>query len=62
MKTKITLIADDGRILTDGVHFGRVVYLAPEKSAEDWREISEEEYNAIMAAMEAETQGGERHA
>ena len=52
MKTKITLIADDGKILTDGVHFGRVVYLAPEKSAEDWREISEEEYAKILEKRE----------
>ena len=58
MKTKITLIADEGKILTDGVHYGRVVYLAPEKSAEEWREISEEEYDAIMEAKEAVTQGG----
>jgi hypothetical protein len=62
MKTKITLIADGGKILTDGVHYGRVVYLAPEKSAEDWHEIPEEEYEAIMASKYAETQGGERNA
>ena len=54
MKQKITLIADEGKILTDGVHFGRVVYLAPEKSGEDWHEIPEEEYNAIMAAEQIE--------
>lgn len=52
MKTKITLIADEGKILTDGVHFGRIVYLAPGVSAETYHEITEAEYEALMAASE----------
>jgi hypothetical protein len=55
MKTKITLIADEGKILTNGTHYGRIVYLAPDDDGSAWHEIPEEEYNAIMAAMEAET-------
>lgn len=51
MKTKITLIADEGKILTDGVHFGRIVYLAPGVSADTYHEIPEEEYNAIIEKM-----------
>lgn len=39
MKTKITLIADDGKILTDGEHYGRIVYLSPEDDGSTWREI-----------------------
>jgi hypothetical protein len=62
MKTKITLIADEGKILTDGTHYGRIVYLIPDDDGSAWYEIPEEEYNAIMAAKYAETQGGERNA
>ena len=52
MKTKITLIADEGMILTDGVHYGRIVYLAPEADASAYREIPAAEYEAILAAEE----------
>lgn len=38
------LKASDGMILTDGKTFGRIVYLAQDADASEWREISEEEY------------------
>lgn len=53
MKTKITLIADEGMILTDGEHFGKTVYLPSGKDGSAWHEITEEEYSAIMAEKEA---------
>lgn len=62
MNRRTTLFADEGKILTDGEHYGRIVHLAPSEDASAWHEIPEEEYNSIMAAMEAETQGGERNA
>ena len=62
MKQRITLIAEDGKILTDGTHYGRVVYLPYGDYGSSWHEIPEAEYNAIMAAKYAETQGGERNA
>lgn len=58
MKQRITLIAEDGKILTDGDHYGRVVYLPYGDYGSAWHEIPEEEYNEIMAAQEAVTQGG----
>lgn len=54
MKTKITLIADKGKILTNGTHYGRIVYLAEGDYAISWYEIPEEEYNRIMKEKEAE--------
>ena len=53
MKTKITLVADDGKILTDGVHYARVAYLTPGDDGSAWREIPEEEYNAMTEGEEA---------
>lgn len=61
MKQKVTLIADEGKILTDGKHYARVAYLIPGDDGGAWHEIPEEEYNAKMAEMaaqEAVTQGG----
>ena len=46
MRTKITLIADEGKILTDGTHYGRIVYLADGADADAWQEIDEAEYKA----------------
>ena len=55
MKQKMTLIADEGKILTDGEHYARVVCLLPEGDGDKWREIPEEEYRAIMEKREEET-------
>ena len=44
MKKKITLIAEEGKLLTDGEHYGRIVYLSPEDDGSAWREIDEGEY------------------
>ncbi len=54
MKTKITLIADEGKILTDGTHYGRVIYLAAGADAGAYREIDAAEYARICAEREAE--------
>jgi len=50
METRMTLYAAEGYVLTDGVHYGRVVTLAVGADPSAWREITEEEYAAIMAA------------
>ena len=47
MKTKITLYADDGMILTDGQIFGRRIYLAEGADESKFYEITEEEYEKI---------------
>lgn len=59
MKKRMVLYADDGMILTDGDTYGRIVYLSPEKDASAYREIPEEEYEAILAAEEERFAGGE---
>ena len=52
MKQRITLYAEDGTVLTDGEHFGTVVHLAPLAHAEEWHEITREEYERIMRERE----------
>jgi hypothetical protein len=42
------LIANNGMILTNGEAFGRVVFLGTGDSADNWYEITEAEYQAIM--------------
>lgn len=53
------LQADEGMVLTDGETFSSVggeVYLGVLDSADRWYEISEAEYNEIMAEKEAEAE------
>lgn len=40
--------ADEGKILTDGEVFGRVIYLAKGRSADEFHEITEAEYEEIQ--------------
>ena len=44
------LIADEGKILTDGVVYGRTIYLAKNRSPEEFHEITEAEYEEINEA------------
>lgn len=46
------IIASDGHVLTNGTVYGSVIYLAEGMDAADFREITIEEYNAIMEADE----------
>lgn len=52
---RITLKASEGMLLTDGEIYAKVLVLGDWDKAENYREITEEEYNAIMAVEE----GGE---
>ena len=54
MKIRNVLYADDGMMLTNGTDYGRVIYLAEGADASAYREISEEEYEAIIAEREGE--------
>ena len=47
------LTASDGMVLTNGEAFGKEIYLGVNDSAENWHEITEEEYNKILAEKEA---------
>lgn len=53
MKTEIlkttVLRADDGKILTDGSVYGKTIYLAANRTAAEFHEITEEEYEEIKA-------------
>lgn len=52
MTQRITLYADEGRILTDGEHFGKVVTLSAGGDPSRWYEVSEEEYRERVAKIE----------
>lgn len=43
----IVLIADEGKILTDGEIYGKTIYLAKNRSPEEFHEITEAEYEEI---------------
>ena len=45
----IRLEADEGKMLTDGNTYGSVIYLAVDRSPDEFREISQEEYDRILA-------------
>ena len=47
------LTASDGMVLTNGEAFGKEIYLGVNDSADNWHEITEEEYNKIFAEQEA---------
>ena len=52
---KITkLTASDGYVLTNGQVYGREVYLGKNDQVGNWHEITEEEYDAMRIALEAE--------
>ena len=48
------LTASEGMILTNGEVYGREIYLGCNDSAENWHEITSEEYENILAEKEAE--------
>ena len=50
---KITkLIANEGMTLTDGINFGKEVYLGTADSIDNWIEISDEKAQIRMAELE----------
>ena len=46
--TRTVLIADEGKVLTNGETYGKEVYLAEGADASVWHEISDAEYNALF--------------
>ena len=48
------LTANEGMVLTDGHVYGKTIFLAEGAAADDWREITEEEYRATMESEDAE--------
>lgn len=45
--TTTVLKADEGKILTDGEIFGKIIYLAKDRNADEFHEITEAEYEEI---------------
>jgi hypothetical protein len=55
MKTRKIIYADEGKVITNGKVYGKIVYLADGDNGEDFYEITDEEYAAIMAEKEKES-------
>lgn len=54
MKTMVTLIADAGKVITNGTDYGTTIQLANGVSADGYHEITLEEYNTILEELMAE--------
>lgn len=52
--TTTVLEADEGKILTDGEIYGKMIYLAKGRNADEFHEITEAEYEEIQKQNEAE--------
>lgn len=48
MKTMITIFADDGKVLTDGSVYGTTISLAEGKTADEFYEITKEDYMKML--------------
>ena len=46
------IVANEGYVLTNGEAYGKVIYLGCNDKAENWREITEEEYEKIENSKE----------
>ena len=49
MKTRKILYADEGKILTNGEIYGKQIFLAEGVSEDDFHEITEVEYEQMLA-------------
>lgn len=49
--------ANDGKILTNGEIYGKVLYLADGVKETEFYEIAEAEYEAILAEQDRESEG-----
>lgn len=53
MKTRLIIYAEDGHVLTNGEIYGKQISLATGITAEDFREITDEEYQQILDEQRA---------
>ena len=55
IKTTV-LKSDNGKILTDGTIYGRTIYLAKGRTADEFHEITESEYEEVQKQNEPDTE------
>lgn len=48
----VVLTADEGMVLTDGQVFGKIIHLGSNRSASEFWQITQAEYDVIMNAEE----------
>lgn len=60
MEQRMILCASEGKVLTNGTIYGRKIYLAEGMSAGAFYEISEDEYEELLAAEENEVTYGKQ--
>ena len=58
MTIREMITADEGKILTNGEIYGKTIFLGSGDSAGNYHEITQGEYENILAAKEAETMEG----
>jgi hypothetical protein len=52
MKTRKIIYADEGKVLTDGTIYGKIIYLADDANVEDFYEITDAEYQEVLKTQE----------
>ena len=52
------MVATDGFVLTNGETYGKEIYLGKNDTPENWHEITETEYNQILAEQDRIAQEG----
>lgn len=53
--TMTKIIASDGKVLTDGEVYGKIIFLATTDKAENYHEITDAEYEEIIKKQEEES-------
>ena len=54
MAERIILRAEDGMVLTNGTDYGKIIYAAEGADPSTYTQITEDEYDLILAQQEAE--------
>lgn len=55
IENAIILKADEGKTLTNGEVFGKVVYLGKNDSTDNWHEITDEDAQALQKTVDEST-------
>ena len=56
MKKMVTIFADEGKILTNGVDYGTTISLAEDETDEGYYEITRQEYEEIVRSRNEENE------